>query len=72
MLEGLSGFFMSFLYFVYPDYLKDIKTVLKNFETGKKVFFIFLLFLYTILCGCRYIYRAVTNKIYSPMARSLL
>ena len=55
MLEGLFGFFMSFLYFIYPDYLKDIKTVLKNFETGKKVFFFFLLFLYTILCGCRYI-----------------
>ena len=71
MLEGLSGFFMSFSYFIYPDYLKDIKIVLKNFDTGKKVFFIFLLFLYTILCGFRNIYRVITNKIYSPMARSL-
>ena len=71
MLEGLFGFFMSFLYFIYPDYLKDIKINLKNFDTGKKVFFIFLLFLYTILCGCRNIYRVITNKKYSPMARSL-
>ena len=32
---------------------------------------IFCLFLYFVLCGGRNAYRVITNKIYSPMAKSL-
>ena len=35
-------------------------------------FFIFLLFLYSIFSGGKNVFRIVTNKIYSPMAKSLM
>ena len=33
--------------------------------------FIFLLFVYTVLCGLKNAYRVITNKIFSPMTKSL-
>ena len=33
--------------------------------------FIFLLFIYVVLCGLKNAYRVVTNKLFSPMTKSL-
>ena len=71
MLEGLFGFFISFLFFFLPDYLDDVKLVYNNNSAGKFVLFIFLLFLYVILCGGRNVFRVITTKIYSPTTRAL-
>ena len=71
MLEGAFGFFMSFLYFCIPGYLDDLSLVYKNFSSGELAWFILLIILYIILSGGRNVYRVITTKIYSPMARSL-
>ena len=69
--EGLFGFILNLTFFTFPDYLHDIKEVYKEKSTGMFILFIFMLFVYLILCGGRNIFRVVTNKIYSPMAESL-
>ena len=71
MLEGLFGFFISFLFFFNPDYLEDVKQFFKANKAGKIVLFIFLLIVYLVLCGARNLYRVITTKLYSPMARTL-
>jgi len=71
MYEGIFGFFMSFFYFFIPNYLEDIKIVYNNNSAGRLVLFTFLLLLYIILCGGRNVFRVITTKIYSPMARAL-
>ena len=71
MWEGIFGFFISFLFFLMPDYLDDIKQVYNTLSTGKIILFTFLLLLYIILSGGRNIFRVVTIKLYSPMARGL-
>ena len=74
MYEGLFGFVFSFLYFIYPEYMKD---VIKVYEAekespGRLALFIFLLFLYIIFSAGKNVFRVVTNKIYSPMTKSLM
>ena len=71
MYEGIYGFFMSFLYFFIPNYLDDLKLVYKNNSVGNSFLFSFLLLLYIILSGGRNVFRVITTKAYSPMARSL-
>lgn len=71
MFEGLFGFLLSFFFFLVPDYLKDISKVYKESTRGMSILFITLLIVYFILCGGRNIFRVFTNKLYSPMARSL-
>ena len=71
MLEGLFGFFLSFMYFLIPGYLVDLINVYKSYSTGQSILFTFLLILYIILSGGRNIFRVVTTKLYSPMARAL-
>ena len=71
MYEGIYGFFMSFLYFFIPNYLDDLKLVYKNNSVGNSFLFSFLLLLYIILSGGRNVFRVITTKVYSPMARSL-
>ena len=71
MYEGVYGFFMSFLYFFIPNYLDDLKLVYKNNSVGNSFLFSFLLLLYIILSGGRNVFRVITTKVYSPMARSL-
>ena len=61
MLEGLFGFFMSFLCFFIPNYLDDVSLVFKNFSKGNIVLFIFLMIIYIILCGGRNVYRVVNR-----------
>ena len=71
MFEGLFGFLVSFFFFLVPGYLKDISKVYKESTRGMSILFIILLIVYFILCGGRNIFRVFTNKLYSPMARSL-
>ena len=71
MYEGIYGFFMSFFYFFIPNYLDDLKLVYKNNSVGNSFLFSFLLLLYIILSGGRNVFRVITTKVYSPMARSL-
>ena len=71
MLEGIFGFFLSFLFFINSNYLVDIINTFKILSVGNVIFFTFLLILYIILCGGRNLYRVITTKLYTPMARSL-
>ena len=71
MFEGIFGFFLSFIFFAFPNYLDDIKTVYNTFSAGYLVLFSFLLLLYIILSGGRNIFRVITTKLYSPTARAL-
>ena len=74
MYEGLFGFLLTLFFFFYPRYLNDVKTVYTRTcenSPGKFILFIFLLFLYIIFSGLKNIFRVVTTKIYSPMAKML-
>ena len=71
MYEGLFGFFLSFLFFFVPGYLDDIGVIYRDNTGGEFSFFIFLLFLYIVLCGGKNLFRVVTIKIYSPLTKSL-
>ena len=75
MWEGIFGSIITFIYYFTDNPLKDLYHF-KNLkeEEGKEWQFpvlIILLILYIILCGGRNIFRVVTNKIYSPMAKTL-
>ena len=71
MYEGLFGFILSFFLFFIPNFGDDIILIYKKFSTWNLVLFTFLLVLYLILCGGRNVFRVITTKLYSPMARSL-
>ena len=71
MIEGAVGFFLSFFLFFIPHYLEDIKLVYNNNSVGNLFLFTFLLLLYIIMSGGRNVFRVVTTKLYSPMARTL-
>ena len=70
-LEGMFGFVLSFLCFIFPNYGKDIIKVYNNNSIGNNFLFTFLLSLYIILSGSKNTFRVVTTKLYSPMARGL-
>jgi len=71
MLEGFFGFFISFLHFFQSDYLQDFFHIFKTSSAGNIVLFIFLIIVYIVLCAGRNLYRVITTKLYSPMARTL-
>ena len=71
MLEGIFGFILSNFLFLNSNYLVDIKIIFKSFPAGNIVLFIFLLIIYIILCGGRNLYKIITTKLFSPMARTL-
>ena len=71
MLEGFFGFFISFLHFFQSDYLQDFFHIFKTSSAGNIVLFIFLMIVYIVLCAGRNLYRVITTKLYSPMARTL-
>ena len=69
--EGIFGFFTIFYYFFAPVYLEDFVIIYKTQSSGGFVLFVFLLFIYIILCGLRNVFKMATTKIYSPMTRTL-
>ena len=71
MWEGIFGFFFSFAYCFIDNYIKNIISFYHNEGTRKFIILILLLVLYMILCGGRSVFRVITIKIYSPMAKTL-
>ena len=76
MWEGIFGSSITLIYyFVEDNPLNDLRHF-KNLKEQEGfawhfTVLIFLLLLYIILCGGRNTFRVVTNKIYSPMAKTL-
>ena len=70
MYEGLFGFLLTFFFFFLPEYFQDVNKIYKNKDKNLALF-IFLLIVYMILSGLKNIFRVVTIKIYSPMAKML-
>ena len=71
MIEGIYGSIItSILSFTIKDPFNQIKKI-KDMTIYNLILFIILLVCYFIFSGGRNIYRLITNKIYSPMAKSL-
>ena len=71
MFEGLVGIVFSFLLYLTPNYLQDIKSVFRKYDGWDIFLFIFLIILYIILSALRNAFKMITTKIYSPMIRNL-
>ena len=73
MLEGAFGTVLSIIYLliIRNNPFKEIKNYNKDENTIKFIFLIICLSLYLLLSGGRNAYRVATNKIYSPMAKTL-
>ena len=75
MIEGIYGFiFINTFYLTVDgkfDTFKKISLQHKN-NIISLIFLIICLFLYFIFSGGRNVYRLLTNKIYSPMAKTLI
>ena len=71
-LEGLFGFLITFFFsFSDSSYITQLKNIYSAYSGKQFAFFIILLVIYLILCGGRNAFRIVTNKIYSPMTKTL-
>ena len=71
-LEGFFGFWITFgLPFTEDTHKIQLKKIYKEKSGGMFTLFIFLLFIYVVLCGLKNAYRVVTNKLFSPMTKSL-
>ena len=71
-LEGLFGFIITFAY-SFSEGLdsKQLSKIYSENSGGQFALFIFLLIVYLILCGGRNAFRVVTNKLFSPMTKTL-
>ena len=71
-LEGLFGFLICLICsFSYISDENNLKKIYSENSLAQFSLFIFLLFVYLFLCGGRNAFRVVTNKIYSPMTKTL-
>ena len=72
-IQGFFGFVISLIYHFISDdtFISQFSRVYSDSSAGKFTLFIFLLFIYFILCGVKNAFRMVTNKIYNPMTCSL-
>ena len=70
MFEGIFGSFLSFSLFFVPSYTEDVPKIYKNNSSSNFMLFIFLLFLFIIMTGFANIFKLITTKLYSPMARA--
>ena len=71
MWEGVFGTIITLIYCSIDNYFKDLIDYYKTKSKGNFIGLIFLLFLYIILCGGRNAFRVMTNKIYSPIVKTL-
>ena len=71
MLEGLFAFCIGIGYSLYISFFLSFKDYYNNCSPGEFAYLILSLILFLILSGVQDIFRAVTTKIYSPMASSL-
>ena len=60
LFEGLFGFILTLLFFFMPQYLKDVSKVYNEKSGGMFTLFLFLLFIYLILCGGRNVFRVIS------------
>ena len=71
MWEGIFGFALSLIYYFVFNSKNDLISFYRKKSKKEFIVLILLLVLYIILCGGRNIFRVITNKIYSPMAKTL-
>ena len=69
--EGLFGFLLTFFLFFLKEYFDDFIKVYNSYSGGEFALFIFLLVLYMVFSGLKNIFKVVTIKIYSPVAKML-
>ena len=71
-LEGLFGLIITLIYsFSENSYIAQLSKIYSENSGGMFTLFIFLLIVYTILCGGKNAFRVVTNRVYSPMTTAL-
>ena len=71
-LEGLFGFIITFAYSFSENLdIKQLSKIYSENSGGQFALFIFLLIVYLILCGGRNAFRVITNKLFSPMTKTL-
>ena len=71
MFEGVFGIIITLLYCSIDNYFNDLIFYYKTKSLSNFIGLIFLLFLYIILCGGRNAFRVITNKMYSPIVKTL-
>ena len=70
MIEGIIGCIITSIYSYKEEPFENIKEIYKK-NDYKFILLIVCLFLFFFLSGGRNAYRVITNKIYSPMTRTL-
>ena len=72
MYEGLFGIIITSIFSIYVNPFKEIKEEFDQEKNKLKLYLlIFFLVIYFLSSGGRNIYRILTNKLYSPMTRTL-
>ena len=71
-IEGFCGSLITIIYsFLDNSYKKIFSKIYFKNSNNQIAIIIILLFIYLILCGGRNAFRVVTNKLYSPMTKTL-
>lgn len=70
MLEGIFGCIITSIYWIFENSFPEIKDIYEH-NTFKFILLIICFALFSFLSGGRNAYRVITNKIYSPMTRTL-
>ena len=71
MLEGIFGIIITLLFCFVDNFFNDLSKYYKDKSRNNFIGLIFLFILYIILSGGRNLFRVITNKIYSPVVKSL-
>ena len=71
MWEGVFGIIITLIYCSIDNYFNELIGYFKSKTVGRFIGLILLLFLYIILSGGRNAFRVITNKVYSPIAKTL-
>ena len=71
MLEGIFGLILTIIYSFLENPFEETKIVYDRKDKIDFILLIILFFIYFITSGGRNLYRVITNKLYSPMAKTL-
>ena len=73
MYEGIFGYLLSFILFISNNYINDIRKFIDDHKDEREyiIGLIFSLIFYMIISGGKNVFRIVTNRIYSPMTKTL-
>ena len=71
MWEGVFGIIITLIYCSIDNYFNELIVYFKSKTVGRFIGLILLLFLYIILSGGRNAFRVITNKVYSPITKTL-